>query len=60
MPDPKPTQPETPKLKRYRVSLPYVPETVVEATDRDDAIAKFNAKNGVISTIHPYKVTNAE
>jgi hypothetical protein len=65
MPEPKKTDPpakadpENPTVptKKYRVSLKDNPELVVEAWDRKDAEDKYKATCGIISTVHPFSVT---
>jgi hypothetical protein len=42
--------------RKYRVSLPHNPTLDVEASDRDDAIEKYNAACGIIFSPHRYTV----
>ncbi len=42
---------------RWRVSLPWAGEAVVEAKDRDAAIAAFNRICGVGESAHKHSVT---
>jgi hypothetical protein len=44
------------KRRLYAVSLPGQPRAVYEATDEADAVAKYDAHNGILSTDHQHHV----
>ena len=50
---------EPEEKRKYRVSLVYNPELIVEAADRLGAIEAYNEKCGILSTIHKHKVSKA-
>lgn len=46
-----------PRLRRYRVGLPFQPTLDVEAADADAAKAKYREQCGILQTDHQFDVT---
>lgn len=46
-----------PGPRKFQIELPFLPAHTVEARDRHEAIEKYKLWTGVISSEHPFKVS---
>jgi len=46
-----------PKLNKFKISLPFLPEREIEAATDQEAIEKYDKMMGVRKTVHRYVIT---